>query len=138
MFQTFQHLVFIKKVFTTYLVFSMFPSDAVQEPNVTCILNNITESKTLFCSVSSQFQTTFEWTGSNAIQHTGKELHISKEEKSDSVFTCTVKNEVSQKSTSFALKDCLTGQLHAHYINCWLKYSVYDESGLRLFIVMFL
>ncbi|XP_042586583.1 uncharacterized protein si:dkey-11f4.14 isoform X3 [Cyprinus carpio] len=82
--------------------------DAVQEPNVTCILNNITESKTLFCSVSSQFQTTFEWTGSNSIQHSGQELHISKKEKPDSVFTCTVKNEVSQKSTSFALKDCLT------------------------------
>lgn len=82
--------------------------DAVQEPNVTCILNNITESKTLFCSVSSQFQTTFEWTGSNSIQHSGQELHINKKEKPDSVFTCTVKNEVSQKSTSFALKDCLT------------------------------
>ncbi|XP_016396764.1 twitchin [Sinocyclocheilus rhinocerous] len=84
--------------------------DAVQEPNVTCILNNITESKTLFCSVSSQFQTTFEWTGSNSIQHSGQELHISKEEKPDSVFTCTVKNEVSLKSTSFALKDCLTDE----------------------------
>ncbi|XP_058644130.1 uncharacterized protein si:dkey-11f4.14 isoform X1 [Onychostoma macrolepis] len=84
--------------------------DAVQQPNVTCILNNITESKTLFCSVSSQFQTTFEWTGSNSIQHSGQELHISKEEKPDSVFTCTVKNEVSQKSTSFALKDCLTDE----------------------------
>ncbi|XP_016318391.1 uncharacterized protein LOC107670330 [Sinocyclocheilus anshuiensis] len=84
--------------------------DAVQEPNVTCILNNITESKILFCSVSSQFQTTFEWTGSNSIQHSGQELHISKEEKPDSVFTCTVKNEVSLKSTSFALKDCLTDE----------------------------
>ncbi|XP_042586533.1 uncharacterized protein LOC122138410 [Cyprinus carpio] len=82
--------------------------DAVQEPNVTCILNNITESKTLFCSVSSQFQTTFEWTGSNSIQHSGQELHINKKEKPDSVFTCTVKNEVSQKEHQFCFKDCLT------------------------------
>uniref|UniRef100_A0A8C1YLF0 Ig-like domain-containing protein n=1 Tax=Cyprinus carpio TaxID=7962 RepID=A0A8C1YLF0_CYPCA len=84
--------------------------DAVQEPIVTCKLNMITESKTLFCSASSKFKITFEWIGSNSIPHSGQELHISKEEKTDSVFTCTVKNEVSQKNTSFTLKDCNTDE----------------------------
>ncbi|XP_043105274.1 SLAM family member 5 isoform X2 [Puntigrus tetrazona] len=84
--------------------------DAVQEPNVTCTLNNVTESKTLFCSVSSRFLTTFEWTGSNSLKRSGQELDISKVEKPDSVFICTVKNEVSQKSTSFTLKDCPEGK----------------------------
>ncbi|XP_016424107.1 twitchin-like [Sinocyclocheilus rhinocerous] len=79
--------------------------DAVQEPIVTCKLNMITESKTLFCSASSKFQISFEWTGSNSIQHSGQELHISKEEKPGSVSTCAVKNELR-------------------------KYSVTDEVGL--------
>uniref|UniRef100_A0A8C2PX28 Ig-like domain-containing protein n=1 Tax=Cyprinus carpio TaxID=7962 RepID=A0A8C2PX28_CYPCA len=86
--------------------------DAVQEPIVTCKLNMITESKTLFCSASSKFKITFEWIGSNSLPHSGQELHISKEEKTDSVFTCTVKNEVSQKNTSFTLKDCNTDDVN--------------------------
>ncbi|XP_052461545.1 CD48 antigen-like [Carassius gibelio] len=80
--------------------------DALQEPVVTCKL--MTESKTLFCSASSNSTISFEWTGSNSIQHSKQELNISKEEKPDAVFTCTVKNEVSQKNTSFTLKDCNT------------------------------
>ncbi|XP_051763076.1 SLAM family member 5 [Ctenopharyngodon idella] len=82
--------------------------DAVQEPNVTCKLNNI--SRTLSCSVSSQFNVSYEWTGPGAAQQSGQELHISKEEKPDSVYTCTVKNEVSQKSSSFTVKDCDTDE----------------------------
>uniref|UniRef100_A0A673I9H2 Ig-like domain-containing protein n=1 Tax=Sinocyclocheilus rhinocerous TaxID=307959 RepID=A0A673I9H2_9TELE len=108
----------IYHIVNTKPVLSMFPSDAVQEPIVTCKLNMITESKTLFCSASSKFQISFEWTGSNSIQHSGQELHISKEEKPGSVSTCAVKNEVSQKNTSFTLKDCNTGLLHAHYNSC--------------------
>ncbi|XP_059417486.1 uncharacterized protein LOC132152694 [Carassius carassius] len=92
--------------------------DALQEPVVTCKLNMTTESKTLFCSASSNSTISFERTGSNSTQHSEQELHISKEEKPDSVFTCTVKNEVSQKNTSFTLKDCNTGLLHAHNNNC--------------------
>lgn len=69
--------------------------------------------------MSSQFNVSYEWTGPGAAQQSGQELHISKEEKPDSVYTCTVKNEVSQKSSSFTVKDCDTGTLHAHYNNCW-------------------
>ncbi|KAL1268247.1 hypothetical protein QQF64_033610 [Cirrhinus molitorella] len=90
--------------------------DAVQEPAVTCKLNNITKSKTLFCSVSAQIQASYEWTGSNLVQHSGQELPISKEEKPDSIFTCTVKNEVSQKKASFPLKDCPTDTPHPENI----------------------
>ncbi|KAL1268788.1 hypothetical protein QQF64_034151 [Cirrhinus molitorella] len=90
--------------------------DAVQEPAVTCKLNNITKSKTLFCSVSAQIQASYEWTGSNLVQHSGQELPISKEEKPDSIFTCTVKNEVSQKKASFPLKDCPTDTPHQENI----------------------
>ncbi|XP_048048688.1 SLAM family member 5 isoform X2 [Megalobrama amblycephala] len=80
--------------------------DAVQEPNVTCKLNKL--SRTLLCSVSSQFKISYEWTGSGSAPQSGQELQISKEEKPDSVYTCTVKNEVSQKSSSFTVKDCDT------------------------------
>ncbi|KAK7168538.1 hypothetical protein R3I93_004758 [Phoxinus phoxinus] len=39
----------------------------------------------------------------------GQELHIRREEP-DSVYTCTVKNAVSQKSSRFSLRDCLTDE----------------------------
>ncbi|XP_067265080.1 lymphocyte function-associated antigen 3-like [Chanodichthys erythropterus] len=82
--------------------------DAVQEPNVTCKLNKL--SRTLLCSVSSQFNVSYGWTGSGSAPQSGQELQISKEEKPDSVYTCTVKNEVSQKSSSFTVKDCDTDE----------------------------
>ncbi|XP_026074249.1 uncharacterized protein si:dkey-11f4.14 [Carassius auratus] len=84
--------------------------EALQEPVVTCKLT--TESKTLFCSASSNSKISFEWTGSNSTQHSKQELNISKEEKPEAVFTCTVKNEVSQKNTSFTLKDCNKDELY--------------------------
>ncbi|KAK7168539.1 hypothetical protein R3I93_004758 [Phoxinus phoxinus] len=80
--------------------------DAVPQPNVTCKLNNI--SRALFCSVSSQSNVSYEWTGSGSAQ-VGQELHIRREEP-DSVYTCTVKNAVSQKSSRFSLRDCLTDE----------------------------
>ncbi|XP_051565785.1 uncharacterized protein LOC127447765 isoform X1 [Myxocyprinus asiaticus] len=82
--------------------------DPVPEPKVTCELNRTAESRTLFCSVDSQFPATYEWSGSNAAQQSGQELNISKEENLDSAYTCTVKNQVSQKNTSFILKECNT------------------------------
>lgn len=92
------------------------PSDPVQEPNVTCELNKI--SRTLSCSESSRFNVSYEWTGPGSAQQSGQELHISEEEKPDSVYTCTVKNEVSQKSSNFTLRDCDTGARHARDNNC--------------------
>lgn len=80
--------------------------DAVPEPIVTCKLNNI--SRALLCSVSSQSHVSYEWTGSSSAERFGPELLISREETPDSVYTCTVKNEVSQKKTSFSLKHCDT------------------------------
>ncbi|KAK7153576.1 hypothetical protein R3I94_007076 [Phoxinus phoxinus] len=85
--------------------------DAVPQPIVTCKLNNI--SRALFCSVSSQSHVSYEWTGSGSAQ-VGQELHI-RREKPDSVYTCTVKNAVSQKSSRFSLRDCHTGLPQAHY-----------------------
>ncbi|XP_051565787.1 CD48 antigen-like isoform X2 [Myxocyprinus asiaticus] len=84
--------------------------DPVPEPKVTCELNRTAESRTLFCSVDSQFPATYEWSGSNAAQQSGQELNISKEENLDSAYTCTVKNQVSQKNTSFILKECNTAE----------------------------
>ncbi|KAK7153577.1 hypothetical protein R3I94_007077 [Phoxinus phoxinus] len=78
--------------------------DAVPQPIVTCKLNNI--SRALFCSVSSQSHVSYEWTGSGSAQ-VGQELHVLREEP-DSVYTCTVKNAVSQKSSRFSLRDCHT------------------------------
>lgn len=118
------------KLFTCHIAstnqHALFPSDAVQEPNVTCKLNKL--SRTLFCSVSSQFNVSYEWTGSGSAPQSGQELQISKEEKPDSVYTCTVKNEVSKKSSSFTVKDCDTGTLHA-CIQSLLKYNVHYEAN---------
>ncbi|XP_050957016.1 uncharacterized protein si:dkey-11f4.14 isoform X7 [Labeo rohita] len=102
--------------------------DAVQEPSVTCKLN--TSTKILFCSVSSQIQVTYEWTGSDLIKHSGQEFPVSKEEKPDSVFTCTVKNEVSRKNTSFALKDCPIDLLHPDNIS--------ENDNITLPVVLFI
>ncbi|XP_073702388.1 uncharacterized protein [Garra rufa] len=104
--------------------------DAVQEPNVTCTLNKITKSKTLFCSVSSQIKASYEWTGSHLVQHSGQELPISNGEEPDSVFTCTVKNEVSQKKTSFALKDCPTDIPHPENIT--------ENENINLSVLLFI
>ncbi|XP_052004985.1 uncharacterized protein LOC127659278 [Xyrauchen texanus] len=82
--------------------------DALPEPTVTCEVTKTSDLKTLLCSVDSQTQPSYEWSGSNATQQSGQELHISKEEKLDSVYTCTVKNQVSQNNTSFILKACNT------------------------------
>ncbi|XP_051998933.1 uncharacterized protein LOC127655265 isoform X17 [Xyrauchen texanus] len=82
--------------------------DAVPEPSVTCKVNHTTELKSLFCSVDSQFPAAYEWIGSNAAHQPGQELYISKEENPDTVYTCTVKNQVSQKSNSLSLKECNT------------------------------
>ncbi|XP_077096234.1 lymphocyte function-associated antigen 3 [Siphateles boraxobius] len=95
--------------------------DAVQEPNVTCNLNNI--SRALFCSVSSQSPVTYEWTGSSSALRFGQELQISREEKPDSVYTCTVKNEVSQRSSSFSLKHCDTDEPQS-YLNIILPVTL--------------
>ncbi|XP_056124453.1 SLAM family member 5 [Rhinichthys klamathensis goyatoka] len=78
--------------------------ESVPEPVVTCHRTNI--SRALLCSVSSRSRVSYAWTGS--AQQSGPELQLSGEEEPDSVYTCTVRNEVSQRSSSFSLKHCHT------------------------------
>ncbi|XP_039521734.1 CD48 antigen [Pimephales promelas] len=79
--------------------------DAVPEPVVICHLNDT--SRALLCSVS-QSRVSYTWTGSGSAPQSGQELRLSGEETPDSVYTCTVKNEVSERSSNFSLKDCDT------------------------------
>ncbi|XP_052003948.1 SLAM family member 5-like [Xyrauchen texanus] len=85
--------------------------DALPEPTVTCEVNKTSDLKTLLCSVDSQTQPSYEWSGSNFNGHQGSKLSFDKQEENpDSVYTCIVKNKLGSKSTDFTLKDCHTGR----------------------------
>ncbi|XP_051762687.1 uncharacterized protein DDB_G0283697-like isoform X3 [Ctenopharyngodon idella] len=85
--------------------------DALAEPHVSCELDETSNVKKLLCSVESQTQLSYEWSGPNINGHLGPELVVDKQEENlDSVYTCTVKNQVNSKSTNFTLEDCHTGR----------------------------
>uniref|UniRef100_A0A672R478 Ig-like domain-containing protein n=1 Tax=Sinocyclocheilus grahami TaxID=75366 RepID=A0A672R478_SINGR len=82
--------------------------DALPDPQVTCELDETSNLKKLYCSVESQTQTSYEWSGPN-IKQLGPTLLVDEQEKNrDSVYTCTVKNKAGSRTTDFTLQDCRT------------------------------
>ncbi|XP_073701118.1 uncharacterized protein [Garra rufa] len=80
--------------------------DALPEPRVTCELDETLNVKKLSCSVESQTQPSYEWSGPD-IKESGPTLLVDEqEEKHDSVYTCTVKNKAASRTTDFTLQDC--------------------------------
>ncbi len=70
--------------------------------------------KKLSCSVESQTQPSYEWSGPG-MKHSGPTLLVSEQEENrNSVYTCTVKDKSGSKTTYFNLQDCHTGELVNH------------------------
>ncbi|CAB1328877.1 unnamed protein product [Coregonus sp. 'balchen'] len=85
--------------------------DVVSQPNITCVVNNTTPEnmdRTLLCSADLQPLTQFIWRSPGGSVSPGPELFIPGGENQESVYTCVVKNPVSEKTAEFTLKDCYT------------------------------
>ncbi|KAL0963623.1 hypothetical protein UPYG_G00308740 [Umbra pygmaea] len=80
--------------------------DAVAQPSVTCEINH--NGTTLLCSADLQPLTQFTWRSLDGPDRPGSELFIPESENHQSVYTCVVRNPVSEKTTEFNLKDCHT------------------------------
>ncbi|CAB1328878.1 unnamed protein product, partial [Coregonus sp. 'balchen'] len=83
--------------------------DDVAQPSVTCVVNITTPEKsdrTLLCSADLQPLTKFIWRSPGGSVSPGPELFIAGGENQESVYTCVVKNPVSEKTAEFTLKDC--------------------------------
>ncbi|XP_041927567.1 trichohyalin-like isoform X2 [Alosa sapidissima] len=84
--------------------------DTVPQPKVTCKeANPESEGETLLCGVDADTPVTYRWRGPTVYDHPGSELRLGKQEDPESVFTCFVKNEISEKYVTFTLKDCQPG-----------------------------
>lgn len=85
--------------------------DTVPEPKVTCKeADPESEVTTLQCGVDSGTPVRYRWRGPTVYDHPGSELQLGKQEDRDSVYTCLVKNEISEKYVTFTLRDCHKGQ----------------------------
>ncbi|XP_038863017.1 spore wall protein 2-like isoform X2 [Salvelinus namaycush] len=90
--------------------------DNVAQPSVTCVVDNTTPEnmdRTLLCSADLQPLTQFIWRIPEGSESPGPELFIPGGENQDSenqesVYTCVVKNPVSERTAEFTLKDCYT------------------------------
>ncbi|XP_070987434.1 uncharacterized protein [Oncorhynchus clarkii lewisi] len=90
--------------------------DDVAQPSATCVVDNTTPEnmdRTLLCSADLQPLTQFIWRSPEGSESPGPELFIPGGENQDSenqesIYTCVVKNPVSEKSAEFTLKDCYT------------------------------
>eukprot|EP00063_Salmo_salar_P054630 XP_014029465.1 PREDICTED: spore wall protein 2-like [Salmo salar] len=85
--------------------------DDVAQPSITCVVDNTTPEnmdRTLLCSADLQPLTQFIWRSPGGSESPGPELFIPVGENQDSVYTCVVKNPVSEKTAEFTLKDCYT------------------------------
>uniref|UniRef100_A0A673WS54 Histone-lysine N-methyltransferase SETD1B-like n=1 Tax=Salmo trutta TaxID=8032 RepID=A0A673WS54_SALTR len=85
--------------------------DDVAQPSVTCVVDNTTPEnmdRTLLCSADLQPLTQFIWRSPGGSESPGPELFIPVGENQESVYTCVVKNPVSEKTAEFTLKDCYT------------------------------
>uniref|UniRef100_A0A672T6F1 Ig-like domain-containing protein n=1 Tax=Sinocyclocheilus grahami TaxID=75366 RepID=A0A672T6F1_SINGR len=88
--------------------------DALPEPQVACELDETSNFNKLSCSVVSQTQPSYEWSGPN-IKQLGPTLLVNEQEVNhNSVYTCTVKNKAGSRTTDFTLQDCHTGELVNH------------------------
>ncbi|XP_053090073.1 uncharacterized protein LOC117597380 isoform X2 [Pangasianodon hypophthalmus] len=97
------------------------PGDAVSEPKVTCEQNDT--DITLLCSVDPPVQAEFTWRGPDEFSHVGKSVHITRKERDDSIYYCTAKNEVSQKTIEFKLKECPGGYVYSENIATGTNYT---------------
>ncbi|KAG9348867.1 hypothetical protein JZ751_029184 [Albula glossodonta] len=77
------------------------------EPTVTCQINN--SMVTLRCTGDQSPLTEYSWVGPGIQNKPGSELQLSDEDvqHSDAVYTCVVKNPVSNRSEDFDAKTCL-------------------------------
>ncbi|KAK6309759.1 hypothetical protein J4Q44_G00196400 [Coregonus suidteri] len=64
--------------------------------------------RTLLCSADLQPLTQFIWRSPGRSESPGPKLFIPGGENQESVYTCVVKNPVSEKTAEFNLKDCNT------------------------------
>lgn len=93
--------------------------DDVAQPSITCVVDNTTPEnmdRTLLCSADLQPLTQFIWRSPGGSESPGPELFIPVGENQDSVYTCVVKNPVSEKTAEFTLKDCYTSKITL--LNC--------------------
>ncbi|KAJ8332288.1 hypothetical protein SKAU_G00427140 [Synaphobranchus kaupii] len=78
--------------------------DPVKKPKVTCQENST--SVTLLCSGDNRPTTQYSWEGPDIAPQTGSQLKMEAAESSDSVYTCVLKNPVSENRTDFPVKSC--------------------------------
>ncbi|XP_031415324.1 lymphocyte function-associated antigen 3 isoform X2 [Clupea harengus] len=82
----------------------------VPQPKVTCKqADPESEETTLLCGVEVDTPVRYRWRGPTVYDHLGSELRLGKQEDLDSVYTCIVKNEISEKQATFTLRDCQSG-----------------------------
>ncbi|XP_064800289.1 mucin-12-like isoform X8 [Oncorhynchus masou masou] len=87
--------------------------DDVAQPSATCVVDTTTPEnmdRTLLCSADLQPLTQFIWRSPEGSESPGPELFIPGGENQESIYTCVVKNPVSEKSAEFTLKDCYTAE----------------------------
>ncbi|XP_061081933.1 lymphocyte function-associated antigen 3-like isoform X1 [Conger conger] len=83
--------------------------DPVADPIVTCEMSG--SAVTLICASDLSLSTTYSWEGPNmAMPASGSELHLEITESRDSVYTCVVKNPVSELRANFTLQHCYTAR----------------------------
>ncbi|KAJ8407415.1 hypothetical protein AAFF_G00279890 [Aldrovandia affinis] len=89
--------------------------DALDKPAVTCQVND-NGTVTLLCAGDQSPLTQYSWEGPDTQDQPGYELQIRREESqsSDSVYTCVVKNPVSENREDFPVKSCFPAQGNAH------------------------
>ncbi|KAL0963621.1 hypothetical protein UPYG_G00308710 [Umbra pygmaea] len=83
--------------------------NAVAQPSVSCEVKQ--NGTTLLCSADLQPLTQFTWRSPDGPDRPGSELFIPESENQPSVYTCVVRNPVSEKTTEFNLKDCHTEEV---------------------------
>ncbi|KAJ8407409.1 hypothetical protein AAFF_G00279830 [Aldrovandia affinis] len=85
--------------------------DALDKPNVTCEVNN-DSTLTLLCAGDQSPLTQYSWEGPDTQDQTGYKLLIKREESQspDSVYTCVVKDPVSENREDFTVKSCFPAQ----------------------------
>ncbi|XP_060732369.1 uncharacterized protein LOC132850168 [Tachysurus vachellii] len=78
--------------------------DPVTKPKVTCEEND--QGIKLICSLVPPVEAEFKWTGPNGFSDVGNSTQIDRNQNDDSVYYCSVKNEVSEESAELNPKDC--------------------------------
>ncbi|XP_064800283.1 location of vulva defective 1-like isoform X2 [Oncorhynchus masou masou] len=94
--------------------------DDVAQPSATCVVDTTTPEnmdRTLLCSADLQPLTQFIWRSPEGSESPGPELFIPGGENQESIYTCVVKNPVSEKSAEFTLKDCYTEEGSSSVLN---------------------